>query len=169
MSAHAQLRAATRDAHDRVDVRFASLDLADRADYAAFLTAQARAYLPLEKALTDAGAAAHVEDWAETRRGALLLADLADLGVDPPETRAPPSFGNDAELIGALYVLEGSRLGGAMLRQSVPDSLPSRFLSARPPGGHWKRIIATLERNLYSDARIEAATNGASRAFALFE
>ncbi len=169
MSAHAQLRAATRDAHDRVDARFAALDLADRADYADFLTAQARAYLPLEEALTDAGAANLIEDWVATRRGALLLADLADLGIDRPETFAPPPLGNDAEMVGALYVLEGSRLGGAMLRKSVPDSLPARFLSARTPGGHWKRVIATLERNLYSDARIEAATNGAIRAFALFE
>ena len=169
MSAHAQLRAATRDAHDRVDALFASLDLADRDDYAAFLAAQARAYLPLEEALTAAGAANHVEDWDATRRGQLLLSDLTDLGVAKPDPVAPPPLNDDAELIGALYVLEGSRLGGAMLRKSVPDTLPSRFLSARPPSGHWKRVIALLERKLYSSARLEAATAGALRAFALFE
>ncbi len=169
MSAHAQLRSATSDAHDRVDARFSALDLGDRDDYAAFLAAHARAFVPLEQALTAAGAADLLDDWDESLRAPSLLADLDALGVAPPTLATAPTFADEAETIGALYVLEGSRLGGAVLRTSVPADLPSRFLSHRPPGGHWRRVIAMMERKLYSDAMREAAARGAMKAFALFE
>lgn len=169
MSAHAQLRSATRDAHDRVDARFSALNLGDRDDYAAFLAAHAHAFVPLEEALTAAGAAELLDDWDESLRTSSLLADLAELGVPPPPPSAALEFVDEAEMIGALYVLEGSRLGGAVLRTSVPTGLPSRFLSHRPPGGHWRRVIAMMERKLYSNAMREAAARGAMQAFALFE
>ena len=51
MSAHAALRAATADAHERVDGLFSRFDISDPIGYRRFLTAQAVAYLPGEAAL----------------------------------------------------------------------------------------------------------------------
>ena len=125
MTARAALKAATRDAHERVDAAFGAHDLATRAGYARFLLGQAAALAPIEQALTEAGAALLIEAWQEHRRAPLLTADLTALGLASPSPLPAPRFADEAELAGGLYVLEGSRMGGAMLRRAVPDCFPS--------------------------------------------
>lgn len=169
MSAHAHLREATRLAHDRVDSAFGGYDLTDDDDYAAFLLGHAAAFMPIEEALDRGGAAQFVADWSESRRSQLLSQDLADLGIDAPCMIGPHSFESEAALLGALYVIEGSRLGGAMLRRSVPADKPSRFLSAVHSQGRWRTFVATLEESLHSNVRLHEATASALQTFALFE
>lgn len=55
-SARFALRAATSEAHERLDALFSRFDLGDRADYSEFLLAQAGAFLPVGAALDRAGA-----------------------------------------------------------------------------------------------------------------
>lgn len=170
MTAHALLRAATRDAHDRVDAAFSAYDLTDDCDYAQFLAAHAAAFLPVEEALTDRGAEGLFPGWVVRRRGEALRADLAELGVAPLSPIAAPAFGGDAPLAGGAYVLEGSRLGGRLLATRVGPALPRRFLSASPtPDGGWRDFIALLERILYSDVERQVATASAVATFACFE
>ena len=78
--AHRRLRAATAHAHEAVDAVFGDYDLTDRDSYARFLSAHAAAMVPLEAALDAAGAERVTADWAERKRGDLILADLAALG-----------------------------------------------------------------------------------------
>jgi heme oxygenase len=161
LTARALLRAATRAAHDQVDAAFSHWDLGDHADYTAFLSAQARAFLPVEQALADLG------DWSERARGPLLVADLADLGVTAPASE-PFAFASPPAMIGGAYVLEGSRLGGAMLRKSVAPGLPTRFLTPSTVAGHWQKFLATLEQELASDVQRTQAVAGAQFVFDLF-
>ncbi len=86
--AHRRLRAATAHAHEVVDAAFGGYDLADRGDYARFLSAHAEVMVPLEAALDTAGAKSVTPDWAERKRGELILADLAALGSEPLPVRA---------------------------------------------------------------------------------
>lgn len=167
MTAHAALRAATRAAHDQVDAAYAQWDLKDRDDYAAFLRAHATAFVPVEAALGAAGIDAHVADWRERQRTSLLLADLADLGIALPAPD-PFDFANPAEMLGGAYVLEGSRLGGAMLRKSVAPDLPTRFLSPSSRTGHWRDFLAMLEHSLISDVQRNQAVVGAHKVFDQF-
>ncbi|WP_395001560.1 biliverdin-producing heme oxygenase [Sphingomonas sp.] len=169
MTARAALKAATRDAHERVDKAFGAHDLATRAGYARFLLGQAAALAPIEQALTEAGAALLIEAWHEHRRAPLLTADLAALGLASPSPVPAPRFADEAELAGGLYVLEGSRMGGAILRRAVPDCFPSAFLSARQHPGRWTRFAASLDTLLYSPQRRDAAVGAASRVFTCFE
>ncbi|QNN64154.1 biliverdin-producing heme oxygenase [Sphingomonas rhizophila] len=169
MTAHAALRAATRDAHDQLDSHFSGYDLADPGDYGRFLTAHAAAFLPIEEALDRAGAARLVADWPTHRRRDALVADLADLGLTVPAPVAAPAYANDDALLGGLYVLEGSRLGGAVLKRAVGDTLPHRFLSAPQESGRWRRFIATLDQFLYSGASLSRAGDAAKATFACFE
>ena len=162
------LRAATAQDHERVDAAFGDFDLADRADYARFLTAQAAAFLPTEAAIERAGPLAVVPDWPERRRSALLLNDLAALGIAPPEGEALGALESPTEVLGAIYVLEGSRLGGAMLARSIPDGYPRRFMTASDPV-RWRGLISIMDRCLISDEQRAAATTAARRVFALFE
>ena len=76
---------------------------------------------------------------------------------------------NEAALLGGIYVLEGSRMGAAVLASAVPAAFPHQFLSVRPPAGHWAAIIATLERKLYSSVQLHNAKAAALRTFACFE
>ena len=169
MSAHERLRRETRAAHERVDARFSTLNLEDRDDYRRFLMLHAVAFLPVERALTDGGAARLIADWDVMRRTPELAADLADMCLPIPSDAGGPTFASDAEMLGAIYVLEGSRLGGAVLRKTVDPSFPHRFLAHPQPKGRWRDLVATLERNLYESVQVDSAVSAALGVFAYFE
>ncbi|MHA6722750.1 biliverdin-producing heme oxygenase [Sphingomonas sp. RS2018] len=162
------LRSATAAAHERVDAAFGAADLGSRTGYAAFLAAQASAHLPVEAALEAAGAARVLADWPTRRRTEALIADLADLGEPLPPAIDPPMFDTPARMLGAIYVLEGSRLGGAMLKRSVAPGLPTRFLGSAVPGG-WRALIEFLDQMLATEQESNQATEAALAVFDRFE
>lgn len=169
MSARAYLRDLTREAHDRVDALFSGHDIGTEADYARFLLAHAAAYLPIERALDEASAGSLIEGWDERRRGQLLIDDLTAMGLDVPEPVEAPRFDSEAAVVGGAYVLEGSRLGAAVLKSQVGSSLPHSFLAPADSAGGWPRFIAEIERILYSRVRQEQAGVAALSTFACFE
>jgi heme oxygenase len=160
---HQQLRAATEECHQEVDDLFGGFDLADPTSYAGFLTAHAKALLP-------------VEDWLDpatlfpglTRRGEALRSDLAALQQPVPPVEPIDWERDEASLWGTAYVVEGSRLGGLMLSRRVPDGLPHAYLSAAHPSGGWRAFLAALNEKAALGGAIwqEAATRSAVRAFA---
>lgn len=167
-SARFVLRDATAAWHERVDAVFSHPDLADRDAYGRFLSAQAAAHLPVEQALEIGGIGEVLADWPDRRRADLIRADLAALGLSlPPLEPAPPLAGVPA-LLGAAYVLEGSRLGGALLARSVADGLPVSFMSAARPAA-WRDLVAILDAALLTREDNAAAISAACGVFALFE
>lgn len=165
MSFVQSLRAATASDHDRVDATFGGFALGDAAGYRRFLLAHGRALPAVEAALA---AAAHaLPAWRP--RTAALADDLAALGEAMPP---PLDFGvaNEAESWGALYVIEGSRLGGQLLARSVPAGLPAAYLSARHLSGEWRALLAALDARAAAegDDWRTAATAGARATFALY-
>ena len=163
---HAILRRETRAEHDRVDAAFSRFGLSGP-DYARFLAAQARAYQPVEAALEDTVVARVVPGWRAHRRADALRADLAALGMRAVASLAAPSLPTDAHALGAWYVLEGSRLGGALLARQVAPGLPRAFLAASGP--RWAKSVEILENNLYQPEHIAHAVDAARDVFALFE
>ncbi len=168
LTARQALRVGTSVHHARIDVLFSSFDLTNRDKYERFLTIQVSAYLPIESALDRSGAAAVVPDWPNRRRSHLLAADLAALGLSVPETAEAAAFDGVAAILGGIYVLEGSRLGGALLKRSVSPDLPAAFLAATNPGG-WRSFVSLLDRTLLTPEQIAVATAAATRVFRLFE
>ena len=162
------LRDLTRAEHEAVDRLYSRFDLSQAAGYRAFLAAQASAFLAIEAALDSAGAADFVEDWPERRRSELLKADLAELCIDPPRGEAPP-LPSEADLLGGIYVLEGSRLGGALLSSRLPAGTPARFLAARSRPGAWRKLLILRDRKLERAEAREAAAEAARAAFRCFE
>lgn len=159
--AHLRLRAATAGDHARVDEAFARYDLAEPASYAAFLTAHARVLPSVERAV-DPGALLHA--W-KGRTGA-LSADLAALGHALPEP-TPFAVAGEAARWGALYVIEGSRLGGALLARRVGAGLPHAYLSATHGPGAWRALLAALDAAAEAGGEgwIEDATDAARATF----
>ncbi len=164
-SAVQRLRAQTAPAHDAVDAAFGGHDLGDRDAYARFLIAHARALPAVESVLNDAD---ELPDWR--RRTGLLAADLGDLGLTMPEPlpfALPDRAGADW---GALYVTEGSRLGGIMLARGVPETLPARYLGAKHLPGEWRALLTAIDAAGADrgDAWVEGAIAGAEACFDLY-
>lgn len=159
------LRAATAALHEAVERRFERFDLGETADYAQFLALHAAAILPLERALEDAGIAGQLPDWPERRRSDALLQDLSALGARAPHP-APATCQPGGEALGIAYVLEGSRLGAAVLFAQLPAGAPSAFLSHGRGLRLWPGFLRRLADLPLREAA--AAERGACRAFDLF-
>ncbi|MFL9840618.1 biliverdin-producing heme oxygenase [Sphingomonas sp. ST-64] len=166
-SARHALRLQTAADHDRVDRAYATFDLRSRGGYRAFLRAQAEPFLTVEAAIDRFDPSAVVGDWPERRRGGLLRADLAELG-DPEPDLADMSISTHERALGAIYVLEGSRLGGAMLARSVPEDLPGRFIRSAPAPKRWRDLVGLLDVYLMTACQREMAVSAAREVFALF-
>jgi heme oxygenase len=179
---HKALRAGTAEAHDRVDAAFAAFDLTDRDSYTAFLRAHADVVFPLEAALPGERI---LPDWEDRKRGALLREDLTFLR-HPAESRdlmpqatqpiaQDPGFRrddgewNEFAIAGALYVLEGSRLGGRFLVRQVPQGFPRAYLDADQATEKWRNLLDRLETILYQPAALQSALTAAHQVFATFE
>jgi heme oxygenase len=162
------LRALTTPDHARVDRAFARFDLSTAEGYREFLTAQARALLPLEQALDAGEADRAVADWPERRRSPALRQDLADLGLEVPKSVELRPITAPARQFGTIYVLEGSRLGGALLKRSLAPRLPAAFF-APAPSGRWQEFLALMEREVATPDARSAAVAAAGAAFASFE
>lgn len=166
----------TRALHERAEQAFARFDLARRDGYGEFLQAQGAALLPLEAALDAAGAELLMADWPQRKRGAALKADLAALGLAPVAPQPQPRLAGEGEALGALYVLEGSKLGARYLLARVNEHGFARgataFLAhgeAPERKGAWPAFLQRLAAIPFDPPRAAAVLAGATEAFHLFE
>jgi heme oxygenase len=181
-----RLRAETRAQHVATEaIPFSSAILDGTITRAAY-AGQLAAYLPVHRALEaaiaagghPALAAAWTDDMARTP---LLEADLAALGVDHPgdsramrEGEAMAAWIGDladrdpVAVLGVLYVLEGSTLGGALLRRHIADAFGLRDAGLRyyspygtGPKPHWvafgERMNAAVSSEADADRIVAAA------------
>jgi heme oxygenase (biliverdin-IX-beta and delta-forming) len=172
------LREETRRDHEQVEDTMPVMrtDL-DRDLYAAVLTR----LLGLVKAWEQAAQCSVPERWsrlvAERERTALLQQDLADLGkadVDVPRPQLP-DFPDAAEVMGAMYVMEGSRLGGQLIARHVDsvlglqDGRGSRYFRGfgDQTGARWREFAALLANEI-PDAQTAAVIRGAKKMFSAF-
>lgn len=162
-SAHAALRGATREDHERVDAAFAGFNLKSRCGYAAFLRAHASVLPELERQLAPGQL---IHGWAG--REAALKADLADLAQPMPSPASIDLPTGTAARWGALYVVEGSRLGGALLARLVGDGLPSVYLRSTHGPGDWHRTLAMINRTLQNPQDLADAVNAAKAVFVAY-
>lgn len=169
MTVRSRLREATRAEHVAVDALFSQFDLSQVTGYRSLLRTMAKAHIGLEAALDAAGAARLVEDWPARRRGGLIRADLTDLGIEAGDGIDPPGFPTEAEVLGGIYVVEGSRLGGALLSSRIAPGTPMRFLTAPARPGAWRNLLALLDRHLDHPAQLDLAVSSARACFRHFE
>ena len=171
----AHLRSATVACHDRVDAAFSAFDLASPDGYAAFLAAQAAALIPVEQAIEAAGIDAVLPDWKQRTRRLALGRDLENLGQSPAPFVNFVAPDGKAAMLGMAYVLEGSRLGGAVLLRRVlggPHPMPSiatEYLRHGIGSGLWQSFLATIEAAGFGAADLAKMTAGAKATFGAFE
>lgn len=167
------LRAATRQDHERVDQLGGAFDLTRPSDYQAFLLAHAAVLPGVETALDSAPPDDLPPAWAQRRRTAALTADLAALGLSPPPQAAGPvTLPDRATRLGALYVLEGSRLGGAVLRRrlaAAQPEAPDAYLAHGAGQPFWRSFLDWLDSQAMKGPETDAAVDGARQVFKAFE
>lgn len=173
-TARALLRTATSELHARIDTALSGSFDTDLGAYTGFLQSLSRGVFPLERLFEKSGVERLLPDWPERRRAAALRQDLAALGVEAPEPADMAPAGGDAWLFGALYVLEGSRLGGKLLLKQVlanPDPrarMATAYLSQGADKALWPSFLLRLEASDAVAKSPDQAVAGARAAFVQF-
>jgi heme oxygenase len=117
-----------------------------------------------------------IPDYMRRRKAEALLADIKTLGAEPPalaDGSHLPTIVDHRQALGALYVMEGSTLGGEIISRMIGKQLSLvKGLSFFKGYGHetadmWQAFKADLNKpeNLPGDAVVEAA-NETFRKFA---
>lgn len=171
--AHQRLRDATRDDHERLESR---LDILRRISDVADRGPLVRAFLGFHAAM-EAAVAPWLADlpglaFEARRRTPVLQRDLQDLGLAPGAPQAgvpaPDSLG---EALGLMYVLEGSTLGGRVIRREVAarggEFKGLGFLDpyGEEAGAQWRAFLAILDRHTAVPDAEAASITGARAGF----
>ena len=167
MNLHGRLRAATASAHqDLEDTLDWRARVATRDGYRDLLARFHGFHAAYEPAIGEA--LADEAFWGPRRRLPALAADLAHLGLSADAVAALPrpsreAFADAAAAMGALYVLEGSTLGGQVIGRHIgavhglsDAGLAYYRAHGRQTGVMWNAFRARLDR-LSGDADAEAA------------
>ncbi|MFO1277826.1 biliverdin-producing heme oxygenase [Sphaerotilus uruguayifluvii] len=176
------LRQGTHALHQQLD-RLMPLSGAyiNRLDYLHHIGLMAAWLRALEPGLRDLRLGlAGGERWSPAARLALIERDVEEAvqaGVDTgllrwiPEARfdwSVPRAEGEACRLGMVYVLEGSLLGGEVLRRRWGERLAPlqlRSLAVEGMGPRWKALLQLLEQRLSRREQVEAAVRGAQEAF----
>ncbi|MGL4260715.1 MAG: biliverdin-producing heme oxygenase [Afipia sp.] len=168
------IREATRTSHSRLDVALSRLDIAIPLYYEAFLRSQAEALFPIEAALEAGGIENLIPDWTLRVRTPALERDLATLGIVCKPLPAP-DFKSAAEMLGAVYVLEASRMSERVMLARLAENPDSDTMNATAYLRHgfgkrfWPSFLTLLENHPAALADPAGVVRGAEIAFAMFE
>jgi heme oxygenase (biliverdin-IX-beta and delta-forming) len=159
--------------HTRLDRLVNSSCLGDMLRLGRLLTIHYDALTLLVPALERAGAEHVCPGWEGRSRLAALEEDLRALGMRPNTNPAyPVSFAREPEIWGALYAVEGSRLGNRIILRRVMECGSEAERRATQFLAHgledrtaWGGFLARLEARQYRGEAFELAVLGAERVF----
>ena len=165
-----QLRAMTRDDHQRLDDLFSALDITRRVDYAHFVGVHLAVFEVLKR---------HVTPASLTRRQLLaglacLQRDLATLGRRDTEIKAGQGEPGRLDALAVDYVVAGSRLGLKVLKARWESSADPLVRAARAyftlpnMAPRWRDVCQALSMVPVDSARAGAITRDTRRIFNLF-
>jgi heme oxygenase (biliverdin-IX-beta and delta-forming) len=150
-----RIRNATAALHLRTEQTFADcFDFRTSSGYTAVLSAFYGFVAPWEQAIA-AAAGPEIQMWMSSRwRKSLLVEDLRQFCIDAgnlPQCQSLPSL-TGGRLIGSVYVMEGSRLGGLHISRAVESALGlttelgrSYFIGDGPTtASRWREFVARL-------------------------
>jgi len=170
------VRQATAASHARLETRLDVLGrLADPDARRALMARFYGLYHGIEDALGAALSPVAALDYDARRKAPALRRDLAVLGVEPAagELAVPPRLDSVAHALGYQYVLEGSTLGGQVIRRDAHarglglEGLGFFDVYGPETGNRWRSFRLLLEQ-WCADAADEAA-RGACGGFELVE
>lgn len=148
----------------------------DPEDYISLLKLFYGYYHPLEKKIMQFIDETVVPDFKQRCRSSLIVADLQAMGAGIsaiPQTKKLPPITGTAEALGALYVLEGSTLGGRyiarMLSQQYPALQPHQLKFFTGYGTNtgimWTRFVTVLNEFATDAYTVRQMTDTANHTF----
>jgi heme oxygenase len=169
-----RLRQETRAVHSDLDESLHLIDrLGARLKRAGVMAGYHRFHHALEAAVAPFLAGIADLDFYARRRAQLIADGIALLGGEVSPDRAPsPGLSTRSEALGALYVMEGSSLGGrVILKELTRGGVSLAGLGFLDPygsdaGPRWRSFLAILEREVHSGEQRDDAVSGALNAFA---
>ena len=175
LTMHERLRQSARQLHDDVEK---AVDVSGRISsfdgYVDLLGRLWCLHAGFERALQQHDLAVFSVDQDARRRSQWLVDDLQALTGRPP-SRLPVviTFDDAASALGALYVLEGSTLGGQILLKQVTSAFPvssvhgARFFTGHGDrtGAMWKEFLGTLARVIPDSPTGDQVERGAVLSF----
>ena len=174
----AVIRTRTRPLHAQLESSFdLTASLASIPTYRDLLTRYLSIYKPFEAVLADEPVETlELISWPQRSRVSQLERDLAALGgqTEVIPVTALPKLDDLSSLLGALYVVEGSSLGGQIIYRQIQQQLHLDATSGAAffygdgdnTGSSWKRFTAILEENITEPER---AADAAEAMFLAFE
>lgn len=138
-------------------------------DYAAILAMFYGYFQPLESSIQHYITPTRLPDIRERRTAGAVLHDLAAIGHDDeplPLCESLPVIENTAQAFGALYVLEGSTLGGKMIAKMLlknaalnitPGALSFFSGYKEETGSKWKAFLEALNKQEEPAQVVQAA------------
>lgn len=143
--------------------------ISSTADYAAVLRVFYGYFFPLEQRLQQYLTPEKLPDMASRRKAGAILHDLNAIGYTDeslPVCRQLPRITSVAEAFGALYVMEGSTLGGKMIARmlrknealAIADEALTFFSGyGDETGSRWKSFLAALNGQENREEMVAAA------------
>jgi heme oxygenase len=170
----AELRQATASLHADVetgsDIEARLHDIRSRPEMVAAFYAF---HLGVEEGLRAHAAALANAGWRLAHRAALIGEEAEALGARLPSTVPTPGIASLSEAFGWIYVVEGSTLGGRIIRRRLSAAEVSlaglAFLDpwGEATGSRWRTLTAVLERSAGDErVRSDLVVEGACAAFA---
>ncbi|MGB3850702.1 MAG: biliverdin-producing heme oxygenase [Tunicatimonas sp.] len=181
MSLRQQLKAATQPYHDQTERVAGPNDGFTLTDYRTFLLTGWLFHSSLESSLTNSLPQSLKEDlrWPDRLKTERIAQDLHELGVNPAGDLLPLPFTIEAvpQALGALYVAEGSTLGGVMMKKTwAADAAIGPYTSFRflgcygtQTGAYWKSFVSVLESTVTDPDGEVAAIATARAAFEFYQ
>ncbi|WP_194791087.1 biliverdin-producing heme oxygenase [Pseudomonas sp. UFMG81] len=171
------LREGTHASHKRLEQRLPFFsEHFDLNAYRQLLAAYLGFHAPLELALAD-------HQPTQRHKAPALRHDLRALGLSDAELAALPLCGtlpaidDEASALGVMYVLEGSTLGGQVLKRAMAERLGidsdsgAAFLDVYGPltGAHWRSFLDRLAQAALGTAAEARTVQAAISTFDCFE
>lgn len=177
LSTNIKIKEATRTAHQELEAKVVRKLKAIRSneDYADLLKHFYAYFSTLEKAILPYITTQVLPDYASRRNSGYLKKDIEELGSDvtslPPVTI--PEISNTVEALGALYVMEGSIMGGPYIVQILQKGGINKGVSffsgyGDNTGRMWGVFTGILNQSADTEAAEQAAIRAANETFSHF-
>lgn len=175
------LKAATADVHENIDQSIMAKDpFADTESYVSFLSLQYYFLKDVSALYCHESLTKHIPNLVSRKRLTMLEQDFADLSVPVPATYKEPQINTDTDFataLGWLYVVEGSKVGAAMLGKQLQNKLEyhaqhgGHYL-AGPGAGRgsaWRELVNIIDSVELDEQQETALIEGARQAFKRFQ
>lgn len=180
LSRSQRLKAGTKEVHQNVDDSIMAHDpFSSIENYLQFLSLQYFFLRDFNGLYQHKELATHLDDLAGRSRLNLLCEDFIDLNAPAPEFTFEASQCQTldfASALGWLYVIEGSKVGAAMLgrfasKLGLTGEQGARYLAGPGAGrgSSWRELVNLLDTVELSDAQETAMIQGARAAFLRFQ